>query len=141
MVSFVMPKSNVSVSAAFREKEKFRVETQEYDSSTDHGRVYLNDHHTDDFVYEGSTVTAFADPDSGMIAASWTVLMRDELSGEYIYTVPNVSRPTPNTISFTMPSADVLISATFSESYNQRLVFINDMEGGTVLAARQRLPL
>ena len=87
--SFVMPKSNVSVSAAFREIRKFRVETQEYDSSTDHGRVYLNDHRTDDFVYEGSTVTAFADPDSGMIAVSWTVLMQDELSGEYIYTVPN----------------------------------------------------
>ena len=132
--SFVMPKSNVSVSAAFREIRKFRVETQEYDSSTDHGRVYLNDHRTDDFVYEGSTVTAFADPDSGRIAVSWTVLMQDELSGEYIYTVPNVSRPTPNTISFTMPSADVLISATFSESHQQQLVFINDMEGGTVVS-------
>ena len=131
--SFVMPKSNVSVSAVFREIMDFRVETKEYDSSTDHGRVYLSDHCTEDFVYEGSTVTAFADPDSGMIAVSWTVLMKDELSGEYIYTVPNVSRPTPNTISFTMPSADVLISATFTERHDQRLVFVTDTEGGTVL--------
>ena len=33
-----------------------------------------------------------------------------------------------------MPSADVLISTSFSESHDQRLVFINDMEGGTVVS-------
>ena len=131
--TFVMPPKDVTVTASFREKEQFRVDVREYDSSTDHGRVYLEDHFTSDFVYEGSTVTAFADPDSGMIAAAWTVLMQDELSGEYIYAVPDVSRPTPNTISFPMPSADVLISATFSESHDQRLVFVSDMEGGTVI--------
>ena len=131
--TFVMPPKDVTVTASFRKKEQFRVDVREYDSSTDHGRVYLEDHFTSDFVYEGSTVTAFADPDSGMIAASWTVLMQDELSGEYIYAVPDVSRPTPNTISFPMPSADVLISATFSESHDQRLVFVSDMEGGTVI--------
>ena len=132
--TFVMPPTDVTVTATFREKREFRVETQDYDSSTDHGRVYLEDFRTDAWIYEGDTVTAFAVPDSGLIATSWTVLMQDELSGEYIYTVPDVSHPTPNTISFTMPSADVLISATFSESYDQRLVFINDMEGGTVVS-------
>ena len=132
--AFAMPKSNVSVSATFREKAQFKVKAQEYDSSTDHGRVYVNEFLSEEVVYEGSTVTAIAVPDSGRIAASWTVLMQDELSGEYIYAVPDVSHPTPNTISFTMPSADVLVSATFSESHDQRLVFINDMEGGTVVS-------
>ncbi|MBR5427506.1 MAG: InlB B-repeat-containing protein [Clostridia bacterium] len=132
--TFVMPPTDVTVTATFREKREFRVETQDYDSSTDHGRVYLEDFRTDAWIYEGDTVTAFALPDSGLIAASWTVLMQDELSGEYIYAVPDVSHPTPNTISFTMPSADVLVSATFSESHDQRLVFINDMEGGTVVS-------
>ena len=132
--TFVMPPTDVTVTATFREKREFRVETQDYDSSTDHGRVYLEDFRTDAWIYEGDTVTAFAIPDSGLIATSWTVLMQDELSGEYIYTVPDVSHPTPNTISFTMPSADVLISASFSESHDQRLVFINDMEGGTVVS-------
>ena len=132
--AFVMPKSNVSITAVFREKAQFKVKAQEYDSSTDHGRVYVNEFLSEEVVYEGSTVTAFALPDSGMIAASWTVLMQDELSNEYIYAVPNVSHPTPNTISFPMPSANVLVSATFSESYDQRLVFINDMEGGMVVS-------
>ncbi len=132
--TFVMPPTDVTVTATFREKREFRVETQDYDSSTDHGRVYLEDFRTDAWIYEGDTVTAFAIPDSGLIATSWTVLMQDELSGEYIYAVPDVSHPTPNTISFTMPSADVLISASFSESHDQRLVFINDMEGGTVVS-------
>ncbi|MBR0510926.1 MAG: InlB B-repeat-containing protein [Clostridia bacterium] len=132
--TFVMPPTDVTVTATFREKREFRVETQDYDSSTDHGRVYLEDFRTDAWIYEGDTVTAFAIPDSGLIATSWTVLMQDELSGEYIYAVPDVSHPTPNTISFTMPSTDVLVSATFSESHDQRLVFINDMEGGKVVS-------
>ena len=130
--TFVMPHTDVTVTATFREKEMFKVIAQAYDSSTDNGQVFIGDWRPDEFYYEGSTVTAIARPDTGLTAVSWTVLMQDELSGEYIYAVPGVSHPTPNTISFTMPSADVLVSATFSESHDQRLVFINDMEGGTV---------
>ena len=132
--AFVMPRTDVTVTAAFREKEEFKVTAQEYDSSNDKGQVFIGDWWHDEFYYEGSTVTAVALPDTGLTAASWTVLMKDELSGDYLYAVPDVSHPTPNTISFPMPSADVLVSATFSESHDQRLVFINDMEGGTVLS-------
>ena len=132
--TFVMPRMDVTVTATFREKEKFKVTAQEYDSSADKGQVFIGDWNPDEYYYEGSTVTAIALPDSGLIAASWTVLMQDEISGDYIYAVPDVSHPTPNSISFTMPSADVLVSATFSERHDQRLVFINDMEGGTVVS-------
>lgn len=126
--------SDATVTATLGGREQYLVTAQEYDSSTDNGQVFIGDWNSEELVYEGSTVTAFALPDNGNIVASWTVLMWDELIGDYIYAVPDISHPTPNTISFTMPSADVLVSATFSEDSHQRLVFINDMVGGKVVA-------
>ena len=82
----------------------------------------------------GETVTVTAEPDSMRMTASLTALMSDETNlREYTKEVPGVVHPDPNTIVFTMPDADVKITASFGD-YTYQRVFIRDMEGGTVIS-------
>lgn len=55
----------------------------------------------------------------------------------YTVEIPGISHPDPNTLTFTMPAADVKVFAEATElNYNQNMVFICDMDGGTVEADR-----
>ena len=64
----------------------------------------------------GEYVTVTAEPDSGYITASLTVLMDDEDHFfQYSEEVPEVAHPDPDTITFRMPNGNVLVVAEFSE--------------------------
>lgn len=123
--TFVMPKSSVTVSATFGiAREYFLFE----DSNIQNGHILIENNR----VLAGQQVTVMTDGDSGRVTTSLTARYYDEWEHEYINEVADISHPDPNTITFTMPSADVNIYATFSE-YNQQRVFVCDMQGGTVL--------
>ncbi len=71
---------------------------------------------------------------SGFVTEEFTVMARDdEYPFEYNIEISDRSRPDPDTLVFTMPSADVKIFTKFTEiGGNQNLVFVCDMDGGTV---------
>lgn len=127
--SFVMPAKSVTVSASFDQRRSYSVEV---DYDIENGRLEVNGS-ISDYVYEGDTVIAVAYPDSHRVAASWTVLMRDEFTNEYTRPVPGVVRTDPNTISFPMPSERVKISAEFGGE-NGPIAFAPYTAGGTVIA-------
>ena len=127
--SFAMPHSDVTVSATFESTRFYWVDV---DNEIEHGSIQ----YPYDRIRAGETVTITAQPDDGRVTASLTVLM-DDGNNMFAYTheVPGVTHPDPNTIAFPMPSANVMVFASFSE-YGENRVFICDMEGGTVAADR-----
>ena len=127
--SFAMPHSDVTVSATFESTMSYWVDV---DNEIEHGSIQ----YPYDRIRAGETVTITAQPDYGRVTASLTVLM-DDGNNMFTYTheVPGVTHPDPNTIAFPMPSANVMVFASFSE-YGKNRVFICDMEGGTVAADR-----
>ena len=127
--AFIMPAKNVVVTASFDYRREYSVEV---DYEVENGRLEVNGA-ISDYVYEGETVTAVAYPDSHRVTASWTVLMRDEFTNEYTHPVSGVVQTDPNTISFTMPSERVKISAVFG-GVNEPIAFTPYTEGGTVIA-------
>ena len=81
----------------------------------------------------GETVTVTAVPNAGFITASVTVLMdSNDHPYQYKEEFTDIRHLDPNTISFSMPEANVEISAEFVSDRNHR-IFICDMEGGTVV--------
>ena len=110
-----------------------KVDIGDYD--TEKGRVYVDGNSSVQWYNEGETVTVTADPFSGFVAVSWTVMMYDDWSGDYTVPVQNISHIDPNTIEFTMPDSNVMVYPTFSE-WNQLIVFVQDMIGGTVVPHR-----
>ncbi|MBR4204279.1 MAG: hypothetical protein IKQ92_02240 [Clostridia bacterium] len=136
---FTMPGRGVSVTAEFAERCEYYIE---YPDGSMSG--YVSRTGSDSFentAYPGETVTLTADPYSSTgssigITASFTVLAyHDEYPAGYTDEVPGVSRPDPNTLTFPMPAANVKIFVEFADmGTNQNLVFIRDMEGGTVEA-------
>lgn len=132
--TFVMQhKENARVTAAFGPGayNSVQVDIENENYNTDRGRVEINGGMTG-YYYEGDVVTVNAVPYEHYVTASWVVLMRDELTGEYTCAVPHIAHPDPNTITFPMPAERVMVYAVFSELYDL-LVFSPDTEGGTVV--------
>ena len=122
--AFTMPKSNVTVSATFEEVQTYYIDWDDVSG----GRVISPDR-----ADAGSTVTVTIEPDSSShVTASLTARMEDEWH-QYVQEIPGISHPDPNTIVFTMPSANVEIEATFG-GYGEKRVFICDAVGGKILA-------
>ena len=123
--TFAMPRGDVTVSASFKEIASHYIDAdQNYQNGS---LIYPVS------AYTWDTVTVTADPDSGCAATSLYVMADSEDDPyNYVYEVEDVSRPDPNTLTFTMPDANVKIFAAFSD-HDGTLVFIRDMEGGTVV--------
>lgn len=121
---FVMPAGSVTVSATFDRARYYNLDSVH---PIENGTIYLPGYS----ALAGETVTVTAEPDADRVTASLTVLADDEdHQMTYTHEVP-AQHPDPNTITFTMPSANVMIYATFSDCGEQR-VFVRDMQGGTV---------
>ena len=129
---FIMPSSDVFVTAEFEERFYYTVEISD-DFDTDKGRLEINGN-VSDYVLAGDPVTVTGVPyDSEAFVTSWTVLYEDEFSHEYSHAVTNIAHPSLNSITFPMPNARVRVSATFS-GHDDLFVFVRDAVGGTVIA-------
>ena len=99
----------------------------DYDPGVQNGVVFCPS-----IAASGETVTVTTEPDAGRSTGLLTVYMdsRDNLF-QYEEEVPGIRHPDPNTIEFEMPDANVKVMVEFTEA-DEQLVFICDMEGGTV---------
>ena len=88
------------------------------------------------FAYPGDEVTLTALPNYGNVTTLFTVCAESPNPPfEYTVELSDVRHPDPNTLVFTMPAANVKVFTEFTQTdYSQNLVFICDMEGGTVVA-------
>lgn len=121
---FVMPAAGVTVSATFEIARYYYLDSVH---PLENGSIRLPDYS----ALAGETVTVTAEPDADRVTASLTVMADDEdHQMSYIHEIP-AQHPDPNTVTFTMPSANVMIYATFGD-YGEHRVFVCDMQGGTV---------
>ena len=127
----------LTVSAADGAGEDYTEHWITIDRDVMYGSSYLTADR--DMAYPGETVTVTAHPADYAATASITAKMSsDDLpwNEDYAFDVPGISHPDRDTITFTMPSANVYLTAAFIEDYDQVRVFVGDMEGGTVTADR-----
>ena len=131
---FIMPFGAVTVTAVFAEIRDYHID---YPDSSDIHLDRTGSYSEMHFAYPGDTVTLTADVRSSEVVSLFTVLARSDDSLDYTVEIPGISHPDPNTLTFTMPAADVKVFAEVTElNYNQNMVFICDMDGGTVEADR-----
>ena len=122
--SFVMPAGSVTVSATFDRAQYYYLDSVH---PLANGTIRLPGYS----ALAGETVTVTAEPDADRVTASLRVMADDEdHQMSYTHEIP-AQHPDPDTVTFTMPSANVMIYATFGD-YDEHRVFICDMQGGTV---------
>ena len=120
--TFVMPASNVTVTATFGKKAPAQYTVLITD--TDNGTVKA----VPTAAAAGETVTITVTPDSGYEIGSVTVI---DAAGEEVHHTAIKD----GTCSFTMPAGDVTITATFGKKAPaQYTVLITDTDNGTVKA-------